>query len=53
MSFENYGPRKTWLEKCLKMLASEDLSTSNMIKGLKHCLNLHSNNFNIYIDQYE
>ena len=53
MCFENYGLRKTWLENCLKRFASEDLSTSNMNKGFKHYLNLHSSNVNILIDQYE
>ena len=51
--FRKLRTEKNVVRKVSKRLASEDLSTSNMIKGLKHCLNLHSNNFNIYIDQYE
>ena len=49
MYFQNYGLRKRWLCKCLKMLVSEDVSTSNMLNGSKHCLNLHSSTFNIFI----
>ena len=41
------------VNKCLKMLVSEDLSTSNMLNGLKQCLSLHSSCFNIFIDQNE
>ena len=28
---------KTWSDKCLKSPVSEDLSTSNMVNGSKHC----------------
>ena len=37
MFLQNYELRKTWLEKCLKTLASDDPSTSNMVNGTKHC----------------
>ena len=37
MFLQNYGLRKTWLDKCLKTLASDDPSTSNMVNGTKHC----------------
>ena len=47
-----YVLRKAWLCKCLKVLFSEDLLTSNMLNGAKHCLNLHSSTFNIFTDQY-
>ena len=53
MFLPNYELRKTSLGKCLKMLVSEDLSTSNMLTGLKHCLSLHSSFFNIFINQYD
>ena len=53
MYFRNYGLQKTWSAKCLKMLVSEELLTSNMLNGLKHCLHLESSTFNIFIDQYE
>ena len=45
--------RKIWFGKCLKMLVSEALSTSNMLNGVRHCLNLYNSTFNILIDQYE
>ena len=48
--FGNYGLRKMWFGKCLKMLVLEDLSTSNILNGLKHCLNLHRSNVNVFID---
>ena len=50
---QKYGMKKTWLGKCLKMLVSEDLSTTNMLNGLKHYLNLHNISFNTFIDQYD
>ena len=53
MYFQNFGLRKTWLEKYLKMLVSEDLSRSNMLNALKHCLNMHSSTFKIFFDQDE
>ena len=52
MCFRNYRLRKTWLDKCLKMSVSEDVSR-NLLNGVKHCLNLHSSTINIFIDQYE
>ena len=52
MYFQYYVLKKTWLRNYLKMLVSKDLSTSNMFNGAKHCLNLHSSTFNIFIDQY-
>ena len=36
MYFGNYGLRKTFLDKCLKSLASEDSSTNNIVNGQKH-----------------
>ena len=44
-------PIQMQLGKCLKILVSEELST-NMLNGVKHCLNLHSRSFNISVDQY-
>ena len=34
--FGSYGPRKTWLDKCLKSLVGDDLSTGNMVNGPKY-----------------
>ena len=53
MFLPNYELRETSLGKCLKMLFSEDFLTSNILNGLKHCLNLHSSTFNIFTDKYE
>ena len=53
MCFQNYGLGKKWLANCLKMLVWEDLSTSNMLNGLKHCVSLQRNYFNIFIGQHE
>ena len=36
MYFQNYGLRKTWLDKCLKSLVWEDPWTGNMVNGSKH-----------------
>ena len=36
MYFQNYEFRKTWLDKCLKSLVLEDLSTGNMVNVPKH-----------------
>ena len=49
----SYGLRKTLLGKRLKMLALENLSTSKMLNGLRHCLNLHSMSFDRTFDQYD
>ena len=49
----SYGLRKTLLGKCLKMLALENLWTSKMLNGLKHCLNLHSSSIDRDFDQYD
>ena len=35
--FGNCTLQKTWLGKCLKSLVWEDLSTSNIGNGRKHC----------------
>ena len=53
MYFRYYRVQKTRLGKSLKILVSEELSTSNMFNGVKHSLNLHSRTFNIPADQYE
>ena len=37
MYFRNYGLGNTWLKKSLKCLLLEDPSTSNMVRGTKHC----------------
>ena len=41
---------KTWSDKCLKSLVSEDLSRSNMVNVPEHCWNLHNSIFIKFID---
>ena len=53
MCFQNYRPRKTCLEKCLKALVGEDLSTGDMVNGAKRRFNLSQRSFIILSDQYE
>ena len=53
MDFRIYELRKTFLNKCLKSPVSEDLSTSNMVRGTKHCGNLNHTTFAIFIDHCE
>ena len=53
MFFRNYGLWKTWLNKCLKSSDSEDPSTSNMVRGNKHCWKLNSTTCTISIDHCE
>ena len=50
MHFQNYRLRKTWLDKCLRGLVSEDPSLSDMVNGPKHCWNLHGSSFIVFID---
>ena len=45
MYFQNYGLRKSWLDKCLKMHVSENPSKSNIVNGPKHCSNLNHSTF--------
>ena len=33
----NYRLPDAWLDKCLKVLVSEDPLISNMVNGLKYC----------------
>ena len=51
--FRNYGPRKTWLDQCLKSLVSRDPSESNIVTAPKHCWNLHGSTVTIFIDRCE
>ena len=53
MYFRNYGFRKTLLDKCLKTRVSEDPSTSNMVSGIKQCVNVNDTYFSIFIDHFE
>ena len=53
MYFRNYGLPKRWLDKCLKIPVSDDLSTSNMVNTTKHCCNFDDGTFTIFIDQCE
>ena len=53
MYFGNYGISKTWLDQCLKSRFSEDPSKRNMVNAPKHCSNLKSSTFAIFIDHWE
>ena len=53
MYWQNYGLRKVWLDRCLKSLVSDDLTTSHTVNGAKDCLNLYDSNLIIFIDQCE
>ena len=37
MLFRSYGLRKTWLDKWLESLVSEDPSRRNVVRDPKHC----------------
>ena len=53
MYFGNYRLLKTWLDKCLKSLVSEDPSVSEMVNGPKHCCNPNTVvTFTIIIDNF-
>ena len=49
MYFSTYGLGKTWLDKRLKSLVSEDPSTSNMVNARKHWSNLNYSTFARFI----
>ena len=53
MYSRHYGLRKTWLDKCLKSLVSEDPLTSNVVQGPIHCFNLNDSTFIIFTDDCE
>ena len=53
MYFQNYGFRKTLLDKCQKSRISEDPLTSIMVNGIKQCENLNDTTFTIFIDHWE
>ena len=44
----NYNRWRTCLDKCLKGLVSQDLSTTNMVNRPKHSCNLHDSTFIIF-----
>ena len=44
---------KTWLDKCLKNLVSEDPSTRDMVNVPKHCWNLPQNTFFNFISHWQ
>ena len=46
--FTNYRLQKAYLLKWIKNQVSEHLSTVNMLKGLKHCLNPQGSSFAIF-----
>ena len=50
ISYWNYRLEKTELLKSPKNPVSEHLWTVNMLKGPKHCLNLHGSVFVIFFD---
>ena len=53
MYSRHYELRKTWLDKCLKSLVSEDPLTSNVVQGPIHCFNLNDSTFTIFTDDCE
>ena len=53
MYFRNYGPRKTWLAKCLKSLVWDDPSTGNVVNEPEHRFNINGSPFTIFIDHCE
>ena len=53
MYFRNYGLRKKWLDKYLKIPVSGHRSTVNTLKGPKHCWNLHGGTFIIYSHNFD
>ena len=53
MYFQTYGFRKRWLDKCQRVLVSEDLLTSDMVNGPKHNSKLKDNTFTIFLDPCE
>ena len=53
MWLRNYGLRKAWLNKSLKILVSENPSTNNMLRQTNHCSHLNGTTFIIFIDYCE
>ena len=51
--FWNYSLQKAALIKSLKSLVLEHLWTVNILKGPKHCFNLHGRIFVIFLDHSE
>ena len=51
--FWNYRLQKAALLQCTKSWVSEHLWTVNMLKGLKHCINLHGSIFVWFFDHSE
>ena len=49
MYLGNYGLLKTWLDKCVKSLASKDPLRGNVVNGPKHCFHLNESTFTIFI----
>ena len=47
--FWNYRLQKSGLLKCRKSPVSEHLRKANMLKGRKHCLNMHKSIFVIFL----
>ena len=49
MYFRHYGLPKTWLDQYLKSNVLEDPFKSNMVNAHKHCSNLKTSSFTIFI----
>ena len=43
----------SWLLKCLKGLASEHHSVSNVLTGSRHCSNLHGTTIIVFFHEFE
>ena len=53
MYLRKYEFQKTSLDKCLKSRVSEELSTSNMVNGIKQGWYMNETTFTIFVDHYE
>ena len=51
--FPKLRPPKTYWDKCLKSLVSEDSLTINMVNVPKHCSNLHHSTFIRFFNHYQ
>ena len=51
--FRNYGPRKTWLDKCLKCPVWDVPWRGNVVNRSKHWFNLNSSYFTMFVDHCE
>ena len=53
MYLQKYRLREKCLDRCLKSRVSEDPQTDNKANGSKHCCNLNSSTFTLFINHCE